>query len=92
MIKRFFNWLMNWPDCSHSHKDPLHQKAEMTEYQLFEAWAFGWPAPEAMHQKMDAWNERHSDLLILKTTGVPGEDLKKMHLLYIEHKEMTRKR
>lgn len=90
MIKRFLNWLLNWPDCS--HKDPLHEKAEMTETQLFEAWAFGWPPPAPLNERMDAWNERHGDLLLLKTTGIPGHDLKKMSALYDEHRAMVRKK
>lgn len=92
MIKKFLNWLLNWPDCSHTEKDPLHEEAEMTEYQLFEAWAFGWPTPETMYEKMKAWNARHGDKLMLEKHGVPGEDLKKMHVLYVEHKAMTRGR
>lgn len=92
MIKIFFNWLLNWPDCSHHTKDALHRKAEMTEYQLFEAWAFGWPVPDGLENKMNAWNHRHSNLLVLKPTGVPGDDLIKMKCLYHEHLAIKRKR
>jgi FMN phosphatase YigB (HAD superfamily) len=92
MIKRFFNWLLHWPDRTHLHKDPLHESAEMTEQQLFEAWAYGWPVADDSKDKMKAWNSRHSDLLILNPAGMVQEDLKKMYLLYVEHKKMRRKK
>lgn len=92
MIKRFFNWLMNWPDCSHKGNEELPESVEMTDYEMFAAWAYGWPVPASMADKKKAWNSRHGDLLTLQPYGLPGEDIKKMYLLYIEHKSRIRKK
>jgi len=92
MLKKFFSWLLNWPDCDHRENDLLHEKAAMTEHQLFEAWAFGWPVPESMYGKMEAWNARHGEELMLEKNEIPGEDLVKMKILYDKHQTNKRKK
>ena len=86
MIKKFFQWLFDWPD--RDHHEP---RGEMTADDLFHAWAFGWPPPKELEGKFSAWNARHSDLLLLDKDGKPSDDLKKMRALYEEHLKMRGK-
>lgn len=52
----------------------------------FWEWALGFvPSYMTLHE-MNAWNTRHSDLLMLEETGVMADDVGKMYNLWLQQK------
>lgn len=85
MIRKILRWLFNW-----SSEYELDQ--QKIEQNLFSLWAFGYRTNSYSIDELHAWNDKHKDLLELKSDGCMSEDIKKMKALYQEYKRLKPKR
>lgn len=61
------------------------------DFDAFGEWAFGLNCDNLIYKDlMHRWNERHSDLLILESSGNPYKDIPKMiHIWYSKVKNLS---